>query len=109
MLPNPVVAASSITFKAWWCLPTASWPRTQPVSIAPFPPPREIISDGYNPINDGSCYLTASTDRPSMDPLLGLLRDNGGLTFTHAVLPGSPAIGGIPWDANGCSTTFISD
>lgn len=32
------------------------------------------------------------------DPLLGVLQDNGGSTFTHAVLPGSPAIdtGGNP-------------
>ena len=26
-----------------------------------------------------------------INPLLGPLADNGGLTFTHAVLPGSPA------------------
>ena len=28
----------------------------------------------------------------SKDPLLGPLADNGGPTFTHALLPGSPAI-----------------
>ena len=27
-----------------------------------------------------------------IDPLLGPLADNGGPTFTHALLPGSPAI-----------------
>jgi hypothetical protein len=39
---------------------------------------------------DGS--LTNSTDRVNTDPLLGPLADNGGPTFTHALLPGSPAI-----------------
>ena len=29
---------------------------------------------------------------PNRDPLLGPVQDNGGPTFTHALLPGSPAI-----------------
>jgi hypothetical protein len=44
-----------------------------------------------------------------VDPLLGPLQDNGGPTFTHALLPGSPALDGIPWGANGCGTTVFSD
>lgn len=41
---------------------------------------------------DGSCELTGLGDQPNTDPLLGPLRDNGGSTPTHALLPGSPAI-----------------
>jgi hypothetical protein len=59
--------------------------------------------------SDGSCQLTAPTDRPGVDPLLGPLQDNGGPTFTHALLPGSLALDAIPWGTNGCGTTHIGD
>jgi hypothetical protein len=36
--------------------------------------------------------LTGSGDQINTDPMLGSLQDNGGPTFTHALLPGSPAI-----------------
>jgi len=39
----------------------------------------------------------------STDPLLGTLQDNGGLTFTHALLPSSQAING--GDNTGCPST----
>ena len=39
-------------------------------------------------IADGSC----DTNALAVDPLLGPLADNGGLTFTHSLLEGSPAI-----------------
>jgi hypothetical protein len=68
-----------------------------------------ITSHGYNLDSDGSCRLTALTDRPGVDPLLGPLQDNGGATLTHALLPGSPAIDAIPWGTNGCGTTLIGD
>jgi hypothetical protein len=68
-----------------------------------------FTSHGYNLDSDGSCELTAATDRPGVDPLLGLLQDNGGPTLTHALLPGSPAIDAIPWGTNGCGTTEYSD
>jgi hypothetical protein len=68
-----------------------------------------ISSQGYNLDSDGSCHLTAATDRPGTDPLLGPLQDNGGPTFTHALLPGSPALDAIPWGTNGCGTTLFSD
>jgi hypothetical protein len=70
---------------------------------------RSLISQGYNVDSDGSCQLTAPTDRPGVDPLFGPLQDNGGPTLTHALLPGSPAIDAIPWGTNGCGTTLISD
>jgi len=68
-----------------------------------------IISKGYNLDSDGSCQLTAPTDRPGVDPLLGPLQDNDGPTLTHALLPGSPALDAIPWGLNGCGTTLFSD
>jgi hypothetical protein len=68
-----------------------------------------ITSDGYNLDSDGSCSLTAATDLPGTDPRLGPLQDNGGPTFTHALLPGSAAIDVIPWSINGCGTTHIGD
>lgn len=41
-----------------------------------------------NAAGSNACGIPTATD----DPLLGLLADNGGHTFTHALLPGSPAI-----------------
>ena len=59
----------------------------------------DFISQGHNLIGDGtgSTEFTATGDLvgtgPSpIDPLLGILKPNGGSTFTHALLPGSPAI-----------------
>ena len=53
-----------------------------------------IDSSGFNLIGNtqgGSGF--AATDLLSVDPLLGPLEDNGGPTWTHALLPGSPAMG----------------
>jgi hypothetical protein len=52
-----------------------------------------LLSSGYNLIgnsNGGTGY--DETDLLNVDPLLGPLQDNGGPTFTQALLPGSPAI-----------------
>jgi hypothetical protein len=68
-----------------------------------------ITSHGYNLDSDRSCELTAPTDLPGTDPLLGPLQDNGGPTVTHTLLPGSPAMDAIPWGVNGCGTTVYSD
>jgi len=52
-----------------------------------------ITSLGYNlSSDDGSGYLTGPGDQINTDPLIGPLQNNGGPTFTHALLPGSPAI-----------------
>ena len=52
-----------------------------------------ITSLGFNlSSDDGGGYLTGPGDQINTDPLLGPLQDNGGPTFTHALLPGSPAI-----------------
>jgi len=52
-----------------------------------------VTSYGYNvSSDDGGGYLNRPGDQINTDPLLGPLQDNGGSTFTHALLPGSPAI-----------------
>jgi hypothetical protein len=52
-----------------------------------------VTSLGYNlSSDDGGGLLTGPGDQINTDPMLGPLQDNGGPTFTHALLPGSPAI-----------------
>lgn len=51
-----------------------------------------IASTGHNLDSDGTCSLGATGDISSQLPLLGPLQNNGGPTFTHALLEGSPAI-----------------
>jgi hypothetical protein len=52
-----------------------------------------ITSHGYNLSSDnGGGFLTAIGDQINTDPILGPLQDNGGPTFTHELLTGSPAI-----------------
>ena len=53
-----------------------------------------INSSGYNLIGDTTnCDFTPGNgDLTNIDPNLGPLQDNGSSTFTHALLPGSPAI-----------------
>jgi hypothetical protein len=52
-----------------------------------------ITSLGYNIASDnGGDVLTGPGDQINTNPMLGPLQDNGGPTFTHALLPGSAAI-----------------
>ena len=52
-----------------------------------------VTSYGYNvSSDDGGGYLNGPGDQINTDPMLGPLQDNGGPTFTHALLTGSPAI-----------------
>jgi hypothetical protein len=51
-----------------------------------------VKSLGYNLSSDDGGYLAGPGDQINTDPMLGPLQDNGGPTFTHALLPGSPAI-----------------
>lgn len=54
-----------------------------------------LISQGYNLIQDTTgCTISGDTtgNRTGVDPLFGPLQDNGGETYTHALLSGSPAI-----------------
>lgn len=62
-----------------------------------------IISQGYNLIgNNTDCGLTAlasdlvGTGASPINPMLAPLANNGGLTYTHATLPGSPARDVVP-------------
>jgi hypothetical protein len=52
-----------------------------------------FLSDGFNLIEDtvGSSGWT-SRDLLKLSPMIAALGNNGGGTFTHALLPGSPAI-----------------
>ena len=72
---------------------------------------RPSMSLGYNLISEASaCSLEAApgdlvgTRTSPIDPMLGPLQDNGGPSFTHALLPGSPAIDHIPPAFCGSST-----
>ena len=52
-----------------------------------------VTSLGYNLSGDaGGGFLTVTGDQINTDPMLGPLQNNGGPTFTHALLTGSPAI-----------------
>jgi hypothetical protein len=54
-----------------------------------------LISQGFNLIlNTSGAVITGDLQGNTIgvDPLLGPLQDNGGPVFTHALLPGSPAI-----------------
>jgi hypothetical protein len=73
-----------------------------------------MVSLGNNTISDDSCELyyeesltgitaSNSADMTSEDPALEPLRDNGGLSFTHALTATSSAIDTA--DADGCSVT----
>ncbi|MBA4372567.1 MAG: hypothetical protein C0402_06855 [Thermodesulfovibrio sp.] len=66
-------------------------------------------SGGYNLESATSCGFTGTGDMQNTAPLLGPLQDNGGPTFTHALLDGSPAIDSIPNGVNGCGTTITTD
>lgn len=56
-----------------------------------------LESLGYNLFYPGSgCSGLAPTDLIGVDPLLGPLQNNGGLTETHELLPNSPARDYVP-------------
>lgn len=54
-----------------------------------------FVSQGNNLASDNSCGLDQPGDLASTNPLLGPLQDNGGPTFTHALLQGSLAIDAV--------------
>ncbi len=59
-----------------------------------------LTSGGYNLASDASCSLNGTGDLNSADPLLASLNDNGGPTFTHLPMAGSPAVDAFT--GNGC-------
>ena len=53
----------------------------------------KVTSHGYNlSSDDGGGVLNGPGDQINTNPLLGPLQNNGGPTFTHQLLPDSPAI-----------------
>ncbi len=65
--------------------------------IASNPPGADCLASGptsfgHNLDGDGTCGLGAAGDLSNANPFLAPLQDNGGSTFTHALLPSSPAI-----------------
>ena len=63
-------------------------------NTAPTQPNCNVItSQGHNLLGDlAGCFRNLdSRDFINVDPMLGPLQDNGGPTFTHALLSGSPA------------------
>jgi hypothetical protein len=72
-----------------------------------------FLSDGYNLVGDitGCDFASQDTDLATSTPeqVLGVLSDNGGPTFTQALLPSSPAIDVIPFGVNGCGMTIQFD
>ena len=52
----------------------------------------EFISSGFNIEDKNDCNLDSQGDQSNTNPMLGPLADYGGGTFTHALLPSSPAI-----------------
>lgn len=73
------------------------------------PPPAVVTSLGHNLDSENSCGFNQTGDLINTDPMLGPLKDNGGPTFTCALLEGSPAIdagdnsGAPPTDQRGIS------
>lgn len=56
---------------------------------------KEVTTSRYSISSDNLCALTGPGDRNGVNPLLGPLQDNGGVTWTHMPLAGSPAIDGV--------------
>lgn len=54
-----------------------------------------VTASSYSIASDNLCGLAGTGDRNALNPMLGPLQSNGGLTPTHHPLPGSPAIDGI--------------
>lgn len=67
----------------------------------------KLTSNGNNIASDSSCDFNASGDLSNTDPLLGPLANNGGVTLTHAPLPGSPAINAA--DDTACAANPINN
>jgi uncharacterized repeat protein (TIGR01451 family)/CSLREA domain-containing protein len=55
-------------------------------------PLTSVTSLGHNLDSDGTCALSNIGDLSDVSPFLGPLALNGGVTLTHALLAGSPAI-----------------
>ena len=81
-------------------------PDLQPNSIGTLTANFSLIENiiGLNAVEEIAFNEPANGNLTGMDPLLGPLADNGGPTFTHALLAGSPAI-----DAGDPAIAFVAD
>ena len=72
-------------------------------------PDNDIGSGDFNLSSDGTCvtFLNQPNDLHSTNPKLGALASNGGMTQTHALLAGSPAIDRVP-GGGGCNGLGIT-
>jgi len=68
-----------------------------------------VISGGHNLESGSSCNLTGVGDQQGVDPRLGELADNGGLTPTHLPAPSSPVIDAVSASAAPCDGVIIAD
>jgi hypothetical protein len=68
-----------------------------------------MTSQGYNLESGIECNFTQPGDLQGATANLDPLQNNGGPTWTHALLTGSPAIDRIPYATNGCGTTYTTD
>jgi Ni,Fe-hydrogenase III small subunit len=69
-----------------------------------------FTSLGYNLTNSGAgTPFSATNDLINTNPLVGPLQDNGGSSWTHALLPGSPAIDRVPFGVSGCGISVTTD
>jgi hypothetical protein len=83
-LQNTIIAGNSLSYS-----------RNSPDCDARFGISQTIInSQGYNLIgNSSGCFMTVALgDLKDTNPGLTPLQDNGGSSFTHALMAGSPAI-----------------
>jgi uncharacterized repeat protein (TIGR01451 family) len=71
------------------------------------------VTSSYSLIADSNntCGLIDGIDNNLIghDPLLLPLADNGGNTWTHALLPTSPAVDHVSVSSNGCGTIIVTD
>jgi len=81
----------------------------------PFSGPGRFVSRGFNLIEDACAVVgAAALDVTGQDPVLGPLQNNGGPTFMHAVMGGSPALAVVtrrrdcetPDQRGGCVSPF---
>ena len=79
----------------------------------------DLNNSGYNVDDDDTCSLGGSNGQVNVDPLLqGLAENNGGtagvightqVISSHAVPSDSNAFDYIPYNSNGCGTTYTTD
>jgi len=90
---NSTVAGNSAAICGGVCGETVEIGNTILNANAPGNIDGTVTSHGYNiSSDDGGGHLNGPGDQINTDPLLGPLQDNGGPTFTHLPLLGSPAI-----------------